>query len=341
MAKAGYREQPPVPAPRPLRPLLGHARLTAAALATIRRVVDDDADFRARVAEAVTEDVVGRAGWLFLTRPSGWEDEMAALAATEADEVEAERVARDERTTARRLKGTEEALRRAEETLAETRAQLARAREARKAAEAEVRALRSRVAALEAGPGVPVPAPAVPRAAASPVPAPREQGASRHRSSPDRRRPRALPPGVRDDLPEAAEHLLRLPGVLLLVDGYNASLAYRPDLPIPELRRRLVDALDELAARTGADVHVVFDGAERADDGPTTRTGGRRLAARVRFSPPDVEADDVILALVDEVPLGRPVVVASNDRRVQEGARDRGANVISSTQLLAALRRER
>ena len=80
MARAGERAVPPVPAPRPLRPLLGHARLTAAALATIRKAVEDDAEFRARVAEVVDEDAVGRAGWLFLVRPEGWEDEVAGLA---------------------------------------------------------------------------------------------------------------------------------------------------------------------------------------------------------------------------------------------------------------------
>jgi predicted RNA-binding protein with PIN domain len=103
----------------------------------------------------------------------------------------------------------------------------------------------------------------------------------------------------------------------------------------------LVDAVDELVIRTGVDAQVVFDGAEVAEPGPLTRTGGRRRAAKVAFSPPDVEADDVILDLVDAVPLSRPVVVASDDRRVQDGARLRGANVIGTGQLLAVPRRER
>lgn len=339
VARSGYRETPPRPAPRSLQPLLGHARLTSRALATIRRVLDDDDAFREHVAATVTEAGVGRAGWLFLTRPAGWDAELAAIVAAEAQHADAERAGREERTTARRLRGTEEALAETRARLAEVDAQLTRARRARRAAEAEVQALRSRVAALEAASSTPLPVPPELVAVTPPTAPPRP--AARRKEPRARRRPTPLPPAIRDDSPEAAEHLVRVPGVLVLVDGYNASLAYRPDLPIPELRRRLVDALDELAARTAADVLVVFDGAEVAGDGPTRRSGGRRRAARVRFSPPEIEADDVILGMVDDVPLARAVVVASDDRRVREGADERGANVISTGQLLAALRRER
>ena len=108
-----------------------------------------------------------------------------------------------------------------------------------------------------------------------------------------------------------------------------------PGQPIPEQRARLVDALAELVARTGTDVEVVFDGA--ADT--SNRVPGARRGVRVSFSPPGVEADDVIIARTGEVPLHRPVTVASNDRRVREGALAAGANVVSSAQLLAALRR--
>lgn len=427
VAKAGEKATPPEPAPRPLRRLLGHARLTPAALATIRKVVDEDETFRARVADIVTENAVGRASWLFLTRPEGWEEEVAGLAAASEAEAAAVREGREERVAARRLKGAEEALRRTEQALEQARAQttkagdeLARERQARRAAEqeaervggelarvrAEVAALQEQLAEAEAeanaearaaGRGdagaavapaaeavvVPVVPPDVVHAAARAASAVQAAGAALaevvaaladaeaavgdrggsggptagvvpptgdddgrpaarpRRAAGPRRRPAPLPPAVFDDTPEAADHLVRLPGAVLLVDGYNASLAYRPDLPIPELRRRLVDAVDELVARTGIDAHIVFDGAEVDSAGNPMRTGGRRRSARVRFSPPDVEADDVILGMVDDIPPGQPVVVASDDRRVQDGARDRGANVISTTQLLAALRRER
>ena len=49
-------------------------------------------------------------------------------------------------------------------------------------------------------------------------------------------------------------------------------------------------------------------------------------------------ADDVVRDLVDELPLGRPVVVVSSDREVVHGARARGANVIGARQLLDAVR---
>ena len=39
--------------------------------------------------------------------------------------------------------------------------------------------------------------------------------------------------------------------MVLLVDGYNVTMQAWPDVPIPEQRRRLVDALAGLAARTG------------------------------------------------------------------------------------------
>jgi predicted RNA-binding protein with PIN domain len=145
-----------------------------------------------------------------------------------------------------------------------------------------------------------------------------------------------LPPAVFEDSAEAAEHLARLPGVVILVDGYNVSHAGWPGVPIAEQRRRLVDALTELVARTGADVRVVFDGGELAQPPPVATTARR---VRVTFSPPDVEADDVIVAEVGEIPAHRPVVVASSDRRVGDESRARGANVVRSHQLLVLLRR--
>ena len=147
--------------------------------------------------------------------------------------------------------------------------------------------------------------------------------------------PLRLPPGVTDDTVEAVDHLVRAPGALLLVDGYNISQAAWYQDPIARQRTRLVDALAELHARTGVEVEVVFDGADvdRIADRPV------RPAVRVRFSASGVEADDVLLELVDAAPQRRPVIVASSDHRVRDGARRRGANVIGARQLLGALRR--
>jgi predicted RNA-binding protein with PIN domain len=145
-----------------------------------------------------------------------------------------------------------------------------------------------------------------------------------------------LPPAVFDDSLEAAEHLVRVAGVVLVVDGYNVSHTGWSGVPLAEQRRRLVGALAELAARTGADVRVVFDGSELSLPGTVPTTPQQ---VKVTFSPPGVEADDVVLQWVAELPAHRPVVVATSDRRVQAGAAAAGANVISTAQLLSILRR--
>jgi predicted RNA-binding protein with PIN domain len=141
---------------------------------------------------------------------------------------------------------------------------------------------------------------------------------------------------VFDDSPDAALFLLRQPGMTLVVDGYNVSLAGWPTLALPVQRRRMVDALDVLAARTGCTVVVVFDG---ADVGSGLPGESRPRGVQVRFTPPTVEADDEILALLEALPPERAVTVASSDRRVADGARRRGASVVSAPQLLDVLDR--
>ena len=73
------------------------------------------------------------------------------------------------------------------------------------------------------------------------------------------------------------------------------------------------------------------------DGGGVTVPAPARRWVRVRFSPPDVEADDVVLDLVAQLPSGRPVIVVSSDNRVREGARRGGANLLYSRQLLDTL----
>ena len=416
-----------MPAPRVLRRLLTFSRLPAHAIDTTRRVIDEDADFRARVAEVATEERVGRAGWLLLHRPEGWEDDLRAeLDGTEKAAQEAED-RRDESLARRRLRAAQEATERAVEELAEARREAARAREAAnterrnardaseiaKVAQAKLTQLEreqdrqreqaaARIAELEqtikvlrrqledaragsdadgelsASDHAPAPVdvteldravgrlaedlramtaavdavrrvvPAPPEtdppetepralsteadASSGSVPGPRSP------ARPSRRRAVPLPPATFEDTPAAAEHLVRVRDVVVLVDGYNAALKLFPDLAVREQRDRLMDAVAELAARTTARIHVVFDG---ADVGPSMRVAPPLRRVRASFSAPDVEADDVILALVDDEPDQQPVVVASNDRRVQDGARRRGANVLTIDQLAAVLRRAR
>jgi predicted RNA-binding protein with PIN domain len=153
----------------------------------------------------------------------------------------------------------------------------------------------------------------------------------------ERRRPTPLPPGTFDDSVEAAGHLVRVEGVRVLVDGYNVTKSARPELALSEQRRWLTDAAVELAARTGARVELVFDGADERPSAPANL--GRRQGVQVRFSAEGVEADDLLLELIEGLPRHVPVVVASDDRRVRDGAERRGANVVSTAQLLTVLGR--
>ena len=148
------------------------------------------------------------------------------------------------------------------------------------------------------------------------------------------RRPAPLPPAIFDDTAAAAEHLLRLPGVRVLVDGYNVTITSRGGLPLEAQRRWLLDAAAGVAARTGATFDVVFDGAEAG----RPAVGGRALGVQVRFTAPDEEADDVVLDLACRIPARHPVVVVSDDRRVREGAQRLGANVLGVAQLVDVLR---
>jgi predicted RNA-binding protein with PIN domain len=145
--------------------------------------------------------------------------------------------------------------------------------------------------------------------------------------------PLKLPGGVWEDTLEAALHLVKAPNALLVVDGYNVAKLGWPDQLLAEQRTRLLDALDELAARYGTDIRVVFDGAD------VRNVPGRRRYLKVEFSPPGVTADDVIVELADLVPADRPLIVATNDREVRAGVRAAGANLLASEQLLAVARR--
>ncbi len=153
-----------------------------------------------------------------------------------------------------------------------------------------------------------------------------------------RRHPLSLPPAVFDDSPEAAAHLVRAPGVHLVVDGYNVTFTSWTGDDLPALRHRLVTALSELAVRVKRPVTVVFDG---ADEGG--RVGAPPVARpwlRIFFSASSVEADEVIVDAVRALPTQVPVVVVTNDRKVRDDVRRLGANVLSVDQLLGVLGRQ-
>ena len=446
--------RPPLDVPKGLAPVIRFAKLPPSARPVVRRVLDADPGFRARVALLADEVGVARGPWLYLHRPPGWAGELAGLIREVAGDEASAAAQRDDRSLRRRLAGAEEAVGRLEEALAAARLEasrrtdeLAAERRARKEAEAELEGLHRRVASAEAereaahrkeavaraelgeaaakaaaaeqaaGAGValgvrhtaelrawrsraeaaeavlgealqasarrdglvaeavsratqaaaavgdalalasreldagtarPDPGPVIPPAPPaddtadtgatgaprSPTPPRAHRRAARRRVG--TRQPLALPAAVFDDSPEAADHLVRVPGMLVLVDGYNVTLSAWGELPIAVQRSRLVAACAELNARTGAEVLIVFDGAEEPGDLPPP---GSRIGVRWRFTSPEVEADDELLDLVVAAEATRPVVVASSDRRVRDGARGLGANAISTPQLLAVLRR--
>lgn len=152
-----------------------------------------------------------------------------------------------------------------------------------------------------------------------PRPADLVRGASRAEGAPGR---------VED--PAALDRLLALPSVHLVVDGYNVTKTGYGDLTLSDQRDRLVGQLVALAARTRAEVTVVFDGAGVLAV-PTAAARG----VRVLFSDPGVLADDVIRTVVAAEPEGRPLVVVTSDRAVADSVRRRGAHPVPSTVLLA------
>jgi predicted RNA-binding protein with PIN domain len=122
-----------------------------------------------------------------------------------------------------------------------------------------------------------------------------------------------------------------MPGVHVIVDGYNVTKTGYPELSLSEQRDRLVRTLAAFAARTSAEMTVVFDGAAVA----AARPAGRGI--RVLFSPPGVIADEVIRDLVRAEPVGRALIVVSSDREVVDRAAADGARTAASAALLAVL----
>ncbi len=111
-------------------------------------------------------------------------------------------------------------------------------------------------------------------------------------------------------------------GGVLLVDGNNV-MGSRPDgwwRDRAGAMQRLVNELDDLAAATGDDVVVVFDGPER--DLQATR-------AAIAFAP---HADDAIAERA-----GPGVTVVTSDRELADRVRAKGATVVGAGAFLRRL----
>ncbi|WP_326569524.1 NYN domain-containing protein [Amycolatopsis rhabdoformis] len=143
-----------------------------------------------------------------------------------------------------------------------------------------------------------------------------------------------LGPGGRVQDVGALDRYLALAGVHLIVDGYNVTKTGYPELALADQRDRLVHQLSALAARTSAEVTVVFDGA-----GVLSVPASVPRGVRVLFSDRGVLADDVIRSLVAAEPKGRPMVVATSDRAVADSVRATGAHSVASAVLVSRLGR--
>ena len=141
-------------------------------------------------------------------------------------------------------------------------------------------------------------------------------------------RPLVLPPELDAGTTEAASWLAERAS-LLLVDGYNVSLALRAGHPLEEQRRWLTERMRPLVARGRAAPVVIFDG-----DGPA---GSRRDTAgvEVRFTAAGTTADDEIVFAVAAT--ADPVLVITDDAELRARVRAEGGNVLGTVHLLGAI----
>jgi predicted RNA-binding protein with PIN domain len=148
--------------------------------------------------------------------------------------------------------------------------------------------------------------------------------------TPERSRARAQD----TDDPGRLDQLLALPRAHLVVDGYNVTKRGFADMSLEQQRKRLVTGLGGIAAQTGDEITVVFDGAERVHGLPPAPRG-----VRVLFSRKGDTADELIRQLVRAEPPGRPIVVISSDREVADGVRRHGAYPMGADSLIRRLSR--
>ena len=149
---------------------------------------------------------------------------------------------------------------------------------------------------------------------------------------PERREPLPVPAGRGADDPETLAAWMATAGVLVLVDGYNVTKHERgfPGRSLEDQRTLLLDLCRRLARRWGAEVTVVFDGADV--EAVPTRVGVG--AVGVVFTDAGRIADDEIVARVNAEPPERPVVVVTSDNELRERTAALGASVTRSTALL-------
>ncbi|HEX4429425.1 MAG TPA: NYN domain-containing protein [Frankiaceae bacterium] len=147
----------------------------------------------------------------------------------------------------------------------------------------------------------------------------------------------ALRRGRAGDDPALVDEILAVPGIHLIIDGYNVTKLGYASLTLEDQRSRLLAGLGALAARSsGVELTCVFD-ATAAAARPVA--AGTPRGVRVLYSALGELADQLIVRLAAAEPQGRPVVVVTNDREVIETVRRSGAEALPSAALLGRLDR--
>lgn len=342
VARAETRRLDGADIPEAMLSVVRQDQLPPAAHSMVRDALDRDEQFRARVATLADEREVGLAGWLWLVRPDGWRAQLdevvgrtdpARLAGLEAEvATQRERADVAERSAA----SSQRQLTAARDEIAALEQLLAEQVELTDVAERESERRRARAAELEQRLTTAEARLGEARAAARSTPTPADDTTAQPVTAapvvstpdvpaPTRRRPRRSPNGLLDDSPAGFAELLRVPGVRVLVDGYNVTKLAWPRLSLQLQRERLASSIGSLV--TGrAVIDVVYDG----DDAVVAASMRTPASLRVTWSPTGVTADDVILRLADRIDPAVAVVVVSNDREVVTGAKRLGANTVSS-----------
>ncbi|MCE9622164.1 MAG: NYN domain-containing protein [Actinomycetia bacterium] len=342
IAAVGVKLRPPMPVPSGFKPYLRFQKLPSAALTTLRAAVEGDAMFLHRLSVVATPELVDDVGMLWLTRPDGWH---AAAVAAAKNRVAAADEAGELRREQKRRKAAEAVAARSRVESAALADQLEAERAGRATVVADARQLKSELGAARAhirqlersiekltkalnAAAMAAHEPAS-KARKSATAEPTPSARTRHH-----RKPIAVPGGLPGNSEAVGEHMLRFPGVTVLVDGYNVAKLGWKTLSLEQQRTKCIDAAENIARRWGTAIHVVFDGTSVVG-----AVSAKRRLIRVSYSPEGVIADDVLRAEVAAIDLARPVVVVTNDQAVVKDVRAAGANVVSSDTFLALARR--
>ena len=361
MLRAGWRlllgqakDKTAAPLPVSLRPFAKFRRPPSVQLMT---AIERDDSLRQRLSEELSKEMCGEAGWLWLTRPEGWEDELASLLdmrrssgiakgrVTRAQEVlkgllrKIEKSDRKADAASKSVRKAEADLRDKERSAHDAQVRLNEADAAHKKAEAEKQLAAKRQRSVDSA-----------------------VSAARSRLHEARQKEAA----VRSGLDRMVDQVVALEGteqkgaqtdtlcmagtatatkkdsaapskpvhrheVLLVVDGYNMVLPLDSDQEeLSEARARLERHLNDYAAvNIRQRVMVVWDGDQDPYSAqPQYRDGPQVGAAEVRFSPVGSSADDSIVEICRDPPGGLPVTVVSDDKGLAERVRACGATAL-------------